>query len=97
MKQGSEDLDRFYRLFLVPGMAHCEGGKGSPNFGQDWIARAPPSSGASNILLDLVEWVENGKGPEVITGASDDGTALRDHCRYPQKSKWDGEKWTCIA
>lgn len=90
-------MDDFYRLFLVPGMSHCVGGSGNPDFGQHARAIAPASSGASNILLDLVNWVEHGKAPDVVTGASKDGTVLRDHCRYPQKSKWDGKVWVCVV
>ena len=28
-------LDEFFRLFLVPGMGHCSGGKGAVRFGQN--------------------------------------------------------------
>ena len=97
LEQSAKELDEFYRLFLVPGMGHCLGGEGSPSFGQHLAAVPPASSGASQILQDLVDWVEHGRAPEVITGASIDGTTLRDHCRYPQKSRWNGEKWTCVS
>ena len=96
LEQSAKELDDFYRLFLVPGLGHCAGGDGSPSFGQRLLAVPPPTSGASNILQDLVEWVEHGRAPEVITGSSIDGSTLRDHCRYPQKSSWNGDKWVCV-
>ena len=50
---------------------------------------------ASNVLLDLVDWVENGNAPDTIVGESADGSTTRTHCRYPMKSVWNGSKWTC--
>jgi feruloyl esterase len=33
--QGSQDeTDKFFRLFMVPGMGHCTGGTGTTNFGK---------------------------------------------------------------
>jgi feruloyl esterase len=41
----------FYRLFMVPGMAHCGGGDGASTF---------------DILGALEHWVERGKAPERV-------------------------------
>lgn len=43
----------FFRLFMVPGMDHCTGGKGA--HAVDW-------------LTPLEEWVEQGKAPKVVMG-----------------------------
>lgn len=87
-------LDSFYRLFLIPGMDHCAGGAGPVDFGQ--LEPAHRSNDPSqNILLALVEWVEHGVAPDTITGLSKDGKEQRVHCRYPQKSIWDGSKYVC--
>ncbi|KAL5504958.1 hypothetical protein ACEPAH_7621 [Sanghuangporus vaninii] len=110
-------LDEFYRLFLVPGLEHCFGGKGAVNFGQrksvgssilqhtdekqTKVTEGPQEifkttkTQPSNILLSLVNWVENGRAPDTIVGVSDDGKTIREHCRYPWKSQWDGNRWIC--
>lgn len=93
-------LDDFYRLFLIPGMDHCAGGKGAVMFGQ---ANVPLSGGfytsggseASNIFLDLVNWVENGQALDSVIGVSADGSTFRRHCRYPMRSRWNGTEWIC--
>ncbi|MET9629783.1 tannase/feruloyl esterase family alpha/beta hydrolase [Lentzea sp. NPDC006480] len=66
-------VNDFYRLFLAPGVDHCFGGNGA----------APV-----NPLGALVDWVERGKAPAVLAGASADGT--RDLCPLPQVSRYRG-------
>ena len=82
-------MDNFFRLFLVPGLQHCAGGFGAVNMGQ-WAGTAPTDVSstprADNVLLALVNWVEDGIAPDIITGQIADGTSTRMHCRYPQKS-----------
>jgi feruloyl esterase len=94
----SSSLDPFYRLFLIPGMSHCQGGLGSPNFGQYGTDSLPilRNDSTHNGLLALVNWVENGEAPETITGTAADGITTRVHCRWPQfVSKWNGKEWIC--
>lgn len=63
------ELDDFYRFFRISGMGHCRGGDGAWQIGQQ-------ASGATNatddpqhnILMRIVDWVENGNGPETVTG-----------------------------
>lgn len=88
-------IDPFFRLFLIPGLEHCFNGVGAINIGQ-YLHHYKSDDPRSNILLALVDWVENGAAPDTITGLSDDGTEERVHCRYPQKSTWDGKKYICI-
>ncbi|KAI5122859.1 hypothetical protein M0805_003152 [Coniferiporia weirii] len=100
-------LDEFYRLFLVPGMAHCSGGPGAVRFGQssNSVPMTPVEEQdegetvreADNILVALVNWVEHGHAPDTITGVSEDRRSTRVHCRYPQKSVWTGRDYVCIA
>ena len=88
------NLDSFYRLFEVPGLNHCITGAGGINFGQlhpAYVSDDPQR----NILLAVVDWVETGRAPDTITGVSNDKTQERLHCRYPQKSIFDGEKFIC--
>ncbi|TDL20299.1 tannase and feruloyl esterase [Rickenella mellea] len=87
-------LDPFYRLFLVPGMTHCGLGPGAWKFGQVGGATSNENASTHNVLLAVVDWVESGVAPDVMVGTSDDGKE-RAHCRYPQRSVWDGEKFNC--
>jgi hypothetical protein len=48
---GQEATDRFVRLFMVPGMSHCGGG---------------PTPDTSEMLRQMVKWVEEGEAPESI-------------------------------
>ena len=100
-------MDDFYRLFLVPGLEHCWSGPGAVRFGQtsrevpvvDAATSSAPSPGQKrldNILLALVEWVERGRAPATIVGQSEDGKSTREHCRYPQRSVWDGNEFKCV-
>jgi hypothetical protein len=74
-----ERLQRFYRLFRAPGVAHCAGGPG------------PQPQG---LFEALVSWVENGVPPERIlaqtTDTSGNVTRTRPLCPYPQTATYDG-------
>jgi feruloyl esterase len=68
----------FYRLYMVPGMAHCSGGVGCGDV--DWFA-------------PLVNWVENGIAPEELIGAHKTAGKVdrtRPLCTYPEKAKYKG-------
>lgn len=75
------DTKSFYRLFMVPGMFHCNGGPGPNSF---------------DTLSALEQWVEQGKAPDRIVakgGTMPDGTRpdrTRPLCPYPQTAKWSG-------
>lgn len=68
----------FFRLFMVPGMAHCRGGVGTDDF---------------DALTTLVEWVEKGVAPsQIVASQSRSGTVIRTRplCPYPQVAKYNG-------
>ena len=69
----------FYRLFMVPGMFHCAGGRG--------INRV-------DAFPDLVAWVETGAAPDRLVGERVDrgGEVLmtRPVCPYPEVARYDG-------
>jgi feruloyl esterase len=68
----------FARLFMVPGMQHCNGGPGPNTF---------------DVLGTLVQWVENGVAPDkMIASHSTSGVvdSTRPLCPYPQVAKWTG-------
>jgi hypothetical protein len=80
-KHGEPDFDRlqrFYRLFRAPGVAHCGGGAGPQ---------------PQNLFGALVNWVENDVAPETILAASGPPTAptrTRPLCPYPQTAIYKG-------
>lgn len=72
------DTKDFYRLFMVPGMQHCQGGPGPSRF---------------DTLSALEQWVEQDKAPDEmiaahITNGRTDRT--RPLCAYPMEAKYKG-------
>jgi feruloyl esterase len=89
-QQGLKTTREFFRYFLVPGMAHCGGGPGLHDFGQDLQLQVPRDSD-HDILTALVRWVEEGVAPDKIIASSyvDDLSSKgirfqRPICPYPQ-------------
>jgi feruloyl esterase len=60
---------RFYRLFMVPGMAHCQGGPGPDSFGQAIPAPAMKPDRRHDIRRALEAWVERGIAPDELVAA----------------------------
>jgi len=87
---GLRDTREFYRLFMVPGMQHCQGGPGATTF---------------SMVEPLEQWVEHGIAPEqVVASHMTNGTAAftRPLCAYPYEARWKGtgstdkaENFTC--
>jgi feruloyl esterase len=66
-----EEIQEFYRLFMVPGMSHCVGGDGPNAFGNGSNPAhiefdAPVVDAAHDLLKALERWVEQGIAPEKI-------------------------------
>jgi feruloyl esterase len=75
---GTEKVQSFYRLFMVPGMAHCGGGDGTSDF---------------DMLAALEQWKEQGRVPaQVAASRVRDGKVDRTRplCPYPQVAKYKG-------
>ncbi|MCP3986499.1 MAG: tannase/feruloyl esterase family alpha/beta hydrolase [bacterium] len=69
----------FFRLFMVPGMYHCSGGRGV-----DFI----------DAMTPLIEWVEAGVAPDRITGHRIRGgkhRMSRPLCPHPLVARYNGE------
>src|SRR5262252_1150165 len=76
-KNGPKTTD-FFRLFMVPGMAHCGGGVG------------PDQNDAVSAVID---WVEKSKAPESIVArkiVNGEVTRSRPLCPYPQVARYKG-------
>lgn len=74
---GLQTVDQWSRLFLVPGMGHCQGGQQTVD--------------SFDMLDPLVNWVENGVAPDsvIATGNSMPGVS-RPLCPYPQHPHYGG-------
>jgi feruloyl esterase len=77
-----EPIDNSFRLFMVPGMAHCGGGPGATHF---------------DALAAVVNWVENGIAPDKILASklppsesSGAPTLQRPLCPYPRVAQYQG-------
>ena len=94
-RQKAADTNAFYRLFMVPGMAHCSGGPGPNTF---------------DALGAVVDWVERGVAPERIVATKfiednkSKGVALqRPLCVWPRVARYtgtgsskDAEQYVCV-
>ena len=59
------DPSDFYRVFMVPGMAHCSGGAGPNAFGNG-TANGPVIDADHDLVKALERWVEQGIAPQRI-------------------------------
>jgi feruloyl esterase len=78
-QMGISTTRHFARLFVVPGMQHCQGGLAPNAFGQAWIAPALKSDSDHDVRLALEAWVERGREPRFLTATKyvDDGRTNR--------------------
>jgi feruloyl esterase len=77
-KLGPAKVQQNYRLFMVPGMAHCGGGDGTSTF---------------DMLTALEQWVDTGKAPERIEASrvrNGQTDRTRPLCAYPQVATYKG-------
>jgi feruloyl esterase len=98
-KMGRASADAFARLYMIPGIQHCEGGPGPDTFGQSgtW-----PSDAQRNARTALELWVEKGIAPStIIASKTPPGAAVgaesqeaplmtRPLCPYPQAAQYKG-------
>ena len=75
-------VDQSFRLFMVPGMAHCAGGPGATHF---------------DPLSAVVDWVEHGVAPDKIIASKlplaetgDAANLQRPLCPYPRVAQYQG-------
>lgn len=77
-QMGAEKTAAFYRLFMVPGMFHCRMGYGTDTF---------------DAFTPLMDWVENGKAPDVIQASKivdRKAVMTRPLCPHPQIAAYSG-------
>jgi hypothetical protein len=75
---GADEVAKWSRLFLVPGMGHCGGG--------------PAALDSFDLLTAVVDWVEQGSAPASVeaTGRAFPGRS-RPLCAYPQHAQYRGQ------
>jgi hypothetical protein len=107
-KYGADNVNKFARLFMAPGMSHCAGGGGPNAFGNNAFGGPPvPSDPQHDIFLALTSWVERGIAPDQIIGTNfnPNGSVAfqRPLCVFPKLAKWNGvdpstdaANWTCV-
>ena len=70
--------DEFFRLFMIPGMAHCGGGVGTSQF---------------DVATPMVKWAESSAAPSRIEASrvvSGKVVRTRPLCAYPQVARYKG-------
>lgn len=75
---GQAEIDKFFRLFLVPGMGHCGGGPGTSTF---------------DMIGALDAWVDRGMAPDTIAASrvvNGTTTRTRPLCAYPRVARYLG-------
>jgi feruloyl esterase len=75
---GEPNASKSLRLFMVPGMNHCQGGNGTDKF---------------NGITALSKWVENGIAPDQIPASHQTAGKVdrtRPLCPYPQTAVYKG-------
>jgi len=95
---GLRRTQRFYRLFMVPGMTHCYFGPGATSFGGVGQQIPPSRDPIHDVQTALERWVEHGVAPTrmVATKYTDDAATTRTVrltrplCPYPQVARYNG-------
>ncbi|HEV7711249.1 MAG TPA: tannase/feruloyl esterase family alpha/beta hydrolase, partial [Asanoa sp.] len=70
--------EQFARLFLLPGVYHCNGGPGADRV--DWLS-------------SIRDWTERGKAPSSVLASKVSGTVTtmeRPVYTYPMQARYDG-------
>ena len=100
---GVHRTQAFYRLFMVPGMMHCQGGPGANAFGQASVAPGLYDDPRHDVRRALEAWVERGAAPRSIVAVkyvNDDpakGVAMTTPlCAYPGLAESRGKGYVCI-
>jgi len=104
------DPSDFYRVFMVPGMAHCSGGAGPNAFGNG-TNDGPVLDADHGLVKALERWVEEGVAPDrfiathYLNNVKAQGVQFqRPLCPYPQRGEYvghgdpsDAANFACVA
>jgi feruloyl esterase len=95
---GLKKTQKFYRLFMLPGVRHCYFGPGASSFGAVGQQIPPVRDRVHDIQTALEAWVEDGTPPDgmVATKYTNDAAATRTVrltrplCSYPAVPQYKG-------
>ncbi len=93
---GLAETQDFYRLFMVPGMAHCYRGPGANSFGGVGQQIPPDRDALHDVQIALEAWVEEGVAPDQLIATKyvdDDADTTtveftRTLCPYPSVARY---------
>jgi hypothetical protein len=89
---GLSEVQKFYRFFPYPGNGHCGGNAQQPN---------APVVNSTDLLNELVNWVEHGVAPDSVIAYNNANPTLatvsRPICKYPDKLVYNGAGSTNVA
>ena len=95
--QSLAQTQQFARLFMAPGMWHCQDGPGPNAFGGPIQQQAPSYDPKYDLLSGLTQWVERGIPPQSVIATKYVGDAAqssiemqRPLCPYPQFPSYNG-------
>jgi pimeloyl-ACP methyl ester carboxylesterase len=97
---GDDELKRYFRLFMIPGLAHDSSFSRAGSLDPATAQRTDPakvplpqdSTGRDELFMALRNWVENGVVPTRIDIASKNGGVTMPLCAYPTKARHDGSR-----
>jgi feruloyl esterase len=103
------NVNDFYRVFMVPGMAHCSGGAGVNAFGNGTV-NGPVIDADHDLLKALEAWVEQGTAPRRMVAthylnnvASQGVQFQRPLCPFPERGEYrvgdpnSADSFKCVA
>jgi pimeloyl-ACP methyl ester carboxylesterase len=97
---GHSEVQKFMRMYLVPGAAHSSQGRAYAAGGKlDAVplpklpgnANQTPSREQDQFFTALTDWVEKSAAPGEIMLTSRDNTVTYPVCVYPLTTTWDGQ------
>jgi feruloyl esterase len=105
-REGQAGTDGFLRLFMMPGLGHCQGGPGAGNIGG--ASPALSHDPEHDVVAALDQWVLRRQAPGMLIAAhldADKKTDLtRPLCAYPREARYSGSgdikdarNFTCMA
>jgi hypothetical protein len=96
---GHAEVQKFMRMYLLPGAAHSSQGRAYTVGGQNDTVPLPKLPGNANqtpgreqdqFFTALVDWVEKGAAPGQIMLTSRDNRVSYPVCVYPLRTTWNG-------
>jgi tannase/feruloyl esterase len=96
---GPAEVDKFMRMYLLPGSAHSSQGRAYTVGGKNDTVPLPKLPGNANqtptreqdqFFTALVDWVEKGTAPGEIMLTSRDNSLSYPVCVYPLRTTWNG-------